>query len=66
LIAGYVTFENLLFITGLPKKCLKDLLDLGVRSNYIVYRGQERSLPNLYNLKEVEQFLKMNMHLIKY
>lgn len=65
MIAGHVTFDELLIITGLPKPQLKDLLNDGIRNYYISCNMKDRSLPYLYNLKEVEHWLKLNINVVR-
>jgi hypothetical protein len=64
MISGYVTFDELHIITGLPKQYLKDLLKGGIRAYYFKNDKHDRFLPPMYDLREVEQYMKANVRIL--
>ena len=60
MIAGYVTYDELKLITGFPDRLLSGILSEGVRLHAITIG--ESYTKTLYNLKEVEDWIRVHIY----
>lgn len=58
MIDGYVTFDELLLVTGLDAKKLKKVLNTGVQEHFITPLASKYERP-LYKFKEFECWLRI-------
>lgn len=59
MLGGYITFEELKFLTGFSESFLRKFLDAGVKAHKITIPNESTLYRyNLYSIKEVEDLLK--------
>ena len=61
MIAGYVTYEELKIITGYTQDTLDRLIIDGMRLHELSYQGTGPFRNYLFNLEEVENWLRVNI-----
>lgn len=59
MLNGYVTYDELSLITGFNDRFLKTFIKEGILEHKITITKSKKFTQNLYDLKEVEEWLKI-------